>query len=93
MMTDAGRAVLPKMGARSFRIDEDIVTALKQARTWTKFRSFPPLYQRVRAYNVMFYKKHDPETYERTLKRLVEETKKGKMFGEWNDYGRLLEEQ
>ena len=41
----------------------------------------------------MFYKKHDPETYERTLKRLVEETKKGKMFGEWNDYGRLLEEQ
>ena len=32
LMTDAGRAVLPAMGVRSFKIDPDIVTAMKQAR-------------------------------------------------------------
>ena len=91
LMTDAGRAVLPAMGARSFKIDPDIVTAMKQARCWAKFKRFPALYQRIRAYNVAFYKKRNPEIYEQMLTHLIEETKKGKMFGEWNDYGRLLE--
>ena len=91
MMTDAGRTVLPAMGPRSFRIDPDIVTAMKQARCWTKFKRFPELYQRIRAYNVAFYKKRNPETYEQMVAHLIEETKKEKMFGEWNDYGRLLE--
>ena len=90
LMTDAGRAVLPAMGARSFRIDPDIEAAMKTARCWSKFKSFPPLYQRVRAYNVAFYKKRDPAMYSQTLDHLICETKKGRMFGEWNDYGRLL---
>ena len=88
-MTDAGRAVLPKMGARSFHIDADIEAALKKARVWSKFKAFPPLYQRVRAYNVAFYKKRNPAQFEKALAHLIEETKKGKMYGEWNDYGRL----
>ena len=92
LMTPAGRAVLPAMGERSFRIDPELQTALKKARCWTRFKAFPPLYQRVRAYNITFYKKRDPEMYEKTLKHLISETKKGHMFGEWNDYGRLLED-
>ena len=91
LMTDAGRAVLPPMGPRSFKIDPDVEAAMKQARVYSKFRSFPPLYQRVRAYNVAFYKKRDPETYQRMLERLIQETKAGNLFGEWNDYGRLLD--
>ncbi len=91
MMTDMGRSVLPPMGVRSFRVDPDIETALKNARCWSKFKSFPPLYQRIRAYNVAFYKKRDPAMYEQTLSRLIAETKQGRMFGEWNDYGRLLD--
>ena len=91
LMTDAGRRVLPAMGPRSFRIDPDIEAALKKARVWTKFRAFPPLYQRVRAYNTAFYKRSNPEGYRKRLERLIEETKQGRMFGEWNDYGRLLE--
>lgn len=91
MMTDAGRAVLPAMGARSFKVDRDIETAMKKARCWSKFRSFPPLYQRVRAYNVAFYKKRKPAMYEQTLAHLIAETKNGRLFGEWNDYGRLLD--
>ena len=42
LMTDAGRAVLPAMGARSFRMDPELVAAMKDARCWSRFRSFPP---------------------------------------------------
>lgn len=91
LMTEAGRAVLPPMGPRSFRIDADVETALKAARVYSTFRSFPPLYQRIRAYNVAFYKDRYPETYQKALAHLIAETKKGKMYGEWNDYGRLLD--
>jgi len=91
LMTDAGRAVLPAMGARSFRMDPEIASALKDARAWTKFQSFPPLYRRVRAYNVAFYKNRNPLIYEKALAHLIAETKQGRMYGEWNDYGRLLD--
>lgn len=91
LMTDAGRAVLPAMGPRSFRIDPDLHRALADARAWSRFRSFPPLYQRVRAYNVTFYKDRDPATYQRALANLVARTKRGEMYGQWNDYGRLLD--
>ena len=90
-MTDAGRAALPPMGPRSFRIDPDIAAALKAARCWTKFKSFPPLYQRIRAYNVAFFKQRDPQAYERALANLIAHTKRGELFGEWNDYGRLID--
>ena len=91
LMTDAGRTVLPDMKISSFKIDPDIEKALKDARAWSKFKSFHPLYQRVRAYNVMFYKTRNKVQYEKSLRHLVETSKKGEMFGEWNDYGRLLE--
>ena len=90
-MTAAGRAVLPPMGPHSFKVDPDIEAAMKAARCWSKFKSFPPLYQRIRAYNVVFYKKRNPAMYEQTLSHLIAETRKGRMFGEWNDYGRLLD--
>lgn len=91
LMTDAGRAVLPAMGPRSFRVDPDIEQALKDARCWSAFRRFPPLYQRVRAYNVAFAKRRDPQQFARSLENLIAHTKRGEMYGEWNDYGRLLE--
>ena len=92
LMTDAGRAVLPPMGARSFRIDAEVEAALKKARVWSRFKSFPPLYQRVRAYNVAFYKTRNRAAYEKSLAHLIEKAKAGELFGEWNDYGRLTEE-
>ena len=51
----------------------------------------PPLYQRIRAYNVAFYKKRNSAMFEQALDHLIAETKQGRMFGEWNDYGRLLD--
>ena len=91
MMRKEGRRVLPAMGARSFRIDEDVEAALKKARCYKTFKSFPLLYQRVRAYNVAFFKKTNPEAYRKQLEHFISETKKGNMYGEWNDYGRLLD--
>lgn len=91
LMTDSGRKALPKMGARSFKVDRDIESKLKEARVWTNFKSFPALYQRIRESNAASYKKRDPEIYEKMLNHLIEETRKGKLYGEWNDYGRLLE--
>ena len=92
LMTDAGRAVLPPMGKRSFQIDPEIERALKDARLWSAFRAFPPLYQRVRAYNVAFYKRRDRAQFDRALQRLLDETKQGRLYGNWNDYGRLPED-
>lgn len=89
LMTDAGRKVLPDMD--NYTIDKDIVMALKKAKVWSKFNSFPDLYKRVRIYNVSFYKKLNPETYKKSLQHLIDETLLGKMYGEWNDYGRLLD--
>ncbi len=91
LMTESGRQVLPKMGVRSFVIDKDVTDAMKKARVWSRFRSFHPLYQRVRAYNVMFYKNRNRKAYEKALDHLIKETKKGNMYGQWNDYGRLLD--
>lgn len=89
-MRDEGRRVLPPMGPRSFKIDADVEAALKKARCYKTFKSFPALYQRVRAYNVAFFKKTNPVAYQKQLEHFIAETKKGKMYGEWNDYGRLL---
>ena len=91
LMTDSGRAVLPTMDIDKFKIDEEIEKAMKEAKVWDIFMQFPPLYQRIRAYNISFTKNKHPESYQKSLARLIEETRKGKMYGEWNDYGRLLE--
>ena len=91
LMTKEGKKVLPSLGPRSYKLDEDVEKALKKARVYKIFKSFPHLYQRVRGYNVSFYKKVDKKMYEAALKHLIEETKKNHMFGEWNDYGRLLD--
>ena len=91
LMTESGRNVLPKMGPRSFVIDEDLKNRLKKARVWSKFKRFPALYQRVRAQNVSGFKNRNMDEYERAVSRLIEMTKKEKMYGSWNDYGRLLD--
>lgn len=90
IMTDAGRTVLPNMNIDEFKLDADIEIAMKNANVLSIFKSFPALYQRIRAYNVSFYKKRDLHKYNHALTHLIEKTKKGQMFGEWNDYGRLL---
>ncbi len=89
-MTDAGRKVLPDMSENGFVIDGEILCALKSdEEIWRNFQNFPPLYQRVRIDTIQI-KKKQRELFESRLQKFLENTKKGTMFGEWNDNGRLL---
>ncbi len=88
LMTIYGRKMFPK--DKPYLIDKEIEHALKKARVWTTFKKFPLLYQKIRISNILFYKNRNKSTYDKALKHLIKETKKRKMFGQWNDYGRLL---
>lgn len=89
-MTDAGRAMLPDMSPAGFVIDDDILQALKADNVvWKNFCAFPALYQRVRIDTIQI-KKKQPQLFQNRLQRLIDNTKKGLMYGEWNDNGRLL---
>ena len=89
LMTDAGREALPDDLNKKFVLDKDIKKRLLNAKCLKTFLSFPKLYQRIRVYNINFYKYRNHEQYKKALKHLIKETKAGKMYGQWNDYGRL----
>ena len=92
MMTDAGRAVLPDLSDSGFVIDEEIHQAFQaNPVAWEHFQSFPTLYQRVRIDSIQRDKKKDRAVFEKRLEKLISQSEADKMFGEWNDYGRLLE--
>lgn len=90
-MTDAGRAILPDMSLTGFKIDEEILYAMKEDFIiWNNFESFPTLYQRVRIDSIQAYKKQT-DMLKRRLEKFIENTRKGIMYGEWNDNGRLID--
>lgn len=91
-MTDAGRAALPDMSEAGFIIDEEILAAMKaNPEVWTNFQRFPPLYQRVRIDTIQVNRRmRHPELFKKRLEKFIENTRKGIMYGEWNDNGRLL---
>jgi uncharacterized protein YdeI (YjbR/CyaY-like superfamily) len=89
-MTEAGRSVLPDMSPTGFVIDDEILKALKaDPVVWENFQKFPPLYQRVRIDTIQI-KRKQPELFQSRLQKLIENTKEGIMYGEWNDNGRLV---
>lgn len=91
-MTDAGRAVWPDMSEAGFVIDDEIMAALKADPTvWENFQRFPSLYQRVRIDTIQINRRmRRPEVFKKRLEKFLENTRKGVMFSEWNDNGRLL---
>ena len=90
-MTDAGREVLPDMSPSGFEINIDILKALQaDEQVWKNFLAFPPLYQRVRIDTIQI-KVKQPELFQSRLQKLIENTKNGIMYGDWNDNGRLLD--
>ena len=90
LMTDAGRAVLPDLSDAGFTVDDRIWAALREdPQVWERFQAFPGLYQRVRLDGVQRSMGH-PEIFENRLGKLIENTRAGVLYGDWNDYGRLL---
>lgn len=91
LLTEDGKKALPDMSEESFLIDDEIKKAFKDnPAALENFLSFPPLYQRVRIDSIQRYKKQDRKTFENRLEKLLQKSSEGVMFGEWNDYGRLL---
>lgn len=45
-----------------------------------------------KAYNTTFCKKRDPKAYRKMLDRHLAQTLQDKIYGEWDDCGRLKEE-
>lgn len=93
LMTPAGKKVLPSLAKNSFRIEPwvlDVLKADKQA--WRNHRHFPPLYVRVRIYNIQWnYKRNMKDRALAMLDKYVKAAHDGKMIGDWNDGGRLLD--
>lgn len=92
LMTEAGRKELPDMSEGAFKIDPDIKAAFDENPVaWENFQKFPKLYQRVRIDSIQRDKNKDRVVFDKRLKKLIDQSEKNKMFGQWNDYGRLLD--
>jgi len=88
LMTEAGKATLPDLNEK-FIVAEDIVEILKaKPGTWSNFLEFPDLYCWVRIGYVEEVRKN-PSEFKRRLQNFVSKTADNKMFGNWNDGGRL----
>ena len=94
-MTPAGRKVLPSLAQDSFKAEEWVISAIKADReAWRHHRAFPKLYVRVRLYNIQWYNKHvSHERAQTMLDKYIAAAHEGRMIGEWNDGGRLLESE
>jgi len=91
VMTEEGRRVLPDLDPRSFRIDEVIEQQITEyQRVYDHFRTFPNLYRRVRIDTIQSAK-NQPELFRSRLDKFITNTRANKMYGQWNDYGRLLD--
>ena len=94
LMTDAGRAVLPdNMDDGEPCMDENIFALLQSDKAFAEnLARLPDLYKRVRIGNILLKIDKDPNTYRRRLEKFIDCTRRGVMYGEWNDGGRLLQD-
>ena len=88
LMNDSGYEQLPDLD-EEFVIDNDILEVLKSdEEVWRNFSNFPELYRKIKLSNIQ-KEKNKKEVFDRMLSNFIKNTKKGKMYGNWNDYGRL----
>ncbi|WP_422124647.1 YdeI/OmpD-associated family protein [Planococcus sp. X10-3] len=92
LMKEQGLKILPDMRAESFTIDPEIEARLKEdAQVYQNFLNFPELYRRIRIDNIQGYKEYDPEIFNKRLDKFIQNTRENKMYGQWNDNGRLTD--
>lgn len=79
------------MNPDSFRIDKGIEQRLKEERqVYENFMAFPDLYKRVRIDTIQSVR-NQPELFMSRLDKFITNTRENKMYGQWNDNGRLLD--
>lgn len=88
-MKEEGLRILPDMRPESFTIDQYIETRLKEDdQVYQNFTHFPELYRRIRIDTIQSYKR-DPDIFHKRLDKFIKNTRENKMYGQWNDNGRL----
>ncbi|MDQ0427340.1 uncharacterized protein YdeI (YjbR/CyaY-like superfamily) [Planomicrobium stackebrandtii] len=91
MMKAEGLKILPDMRPESFMVDPEIEKRMKaDEQVYENFLNFPELYRRIRIDNIQAYK-NDPEIFNKRLDKFIENTRLNKMYGQWNDNGRLID--
>lgn len=86
-MTDAGLRIAPDLSPEAFLFPARLAADLqKDPLVWQNFQAFPALYQRIRA-SYVEDARGDPNEYQKRLQNLIENTRKNKMFGNWDDSG------
>ena len=93
LMTEQGRACLPDMSPESFTVLPQVLAALQaDPQVWECFLALPELYRRVRIDNIQWcIKTKQPDLFESRLQKFADSTRQGRMYGSWNDDGRLLD--
>lgn len=90
LMKEEGLKVLPDMRPESFTIDKDIETLLKEdEQLYQNFINFPELYSRIRIDTIQGYR-NEPDIFNKRLYKFIVNTRENKMYGQWNDNGRLI---
>ncbi len=90
LMTDAGRKVLPKKG---YKLDRYVLKRIRDDPELSqKITTFPQLYVEIRIDNIQFVRKDDPKLYKLRLRKFIDSIREGKMYGKWDDDGRLPHE-
>lgn len=88
-MTPEGMKVLPDLN-QSFQEPKEIVDDLqKNKEAYRFFRQTSKLYQRIKLDNLSFTKKRDLKQYQRSFQCFLEACQKHKLYGTFDDFGRL----
>jgi len=92
-MTDMGRKCLPDMSAESFAILPQVMDSLRaDLEVWENYLALPELYRRIRIDTIQWcVKTGQPGLFEKRLQKFMDNTRQSKMYGAWNDDGRLLD--
>ena len=93
LMTDMGRKCLPNMSAESFVILPQVLDPLRaDLEVWENYLALPELYRRIRIDTIQWcVKTGQADLFEKRLRKFVDSTRQGRLYGAWHDDGRLLD--
>lgn len=90
LMTKAGKKTFFNANQKSFKVDKKIIKIIKSDPQVVKhIHSFPDLYLRIKLDNIQS-KRKQPKLFHARLNKFMKNTRIGKMYGNWNDNGRLI---
>lgn len=91
LMTDAGLKVAPSLEIAELRLPALLQQTMENdAELQANFAGLPDLYKRIRI-NYIHEAEKDVVEYDRRLQKFIQQTKLNKLFGGWDDGGKLID--